>query len=430
MLPLGTGTRRLGAVIGGAESLPAVDSGAAAVLRLLGDLLGAGIAAAQLRQELERTALERERMRLAAEVHDGLAQDLALAMRELALLDSGPPADVAEASRQRLSAAVASAHGTVRSRLAGMIASPALGGLRPALEELCARFSHRGVRVVLRGDERLPDVSPEVAVVALRVLTEALTNVERHARATGAVLEARADGKRLQLVVDRRRARIHRGGRAVRRPLRPALDARARALGGRRAGGRQRSWPRYSRRARPARRLPRVSGLAEHLEGEACPHLAVFLNSVDELPGVLVSFYALGLRRGGWLAHRALPGDADRERALLTEAGLDVAALETDGRMVVVEMDFGAPAEGSAEPWRDALDAALERGCTGLWYARSPVGPEALDGMLEVEREWHRMSRDRPVVTICPFIAGDPAQVSEMHTRVLVPRDGGYDVVR
>jgi signal transduction histidine kinase len=57
------------------------------------------------------------------------------------------------------------------------------------------------VRVVLRGDERLPDVSPEVAVVALRVLTEALTNVERHARATGAVLEVHADGSRLQLVV-------------------------------------------------------------------------------------------------------------------------------------------------------------------------------------------------------------------------------------
>ena len=60
------------------------------MLRLLGDLLGAGIAAAQLRQELQRTALERERMRLAAEVHDGLAQDLALAMRELALLESAP----------------------------------------------------------------------------------------------------------------------------------------------------------------------------------------------------------------------------------------------------------------------------------------------------------------------------------------------------
>ena len=171
------------------------------MLRLLGDLLGAGIAAAQLRQELERTALERERMRLAAEVHDGLAQDLALAMRELALLDSAPSEAVAEASRERLRAAVASAHGTVRSRLAGMVAAPALGGLRPALEQLCARFAHRGVHVVVRGDERLPEPSPAVAAVALRVLTEALTNVERHAGADHVVLEARAAGERLRIVV-------------------------------------------------------------------------------------------------------------------------------------------------------------------------------------------------------------------------------------
>ena len=46
---------------------------------------------------------------------------------------------------------------------------------------------------------------------------------------------------------------------------------------------------------------------------------------------------------------------------MLTEAGLDVAALEAEGRMVVVEMDFDAPAEGSAEPWREALDDALAR---------------------------------------------------------------------
>ena len=196
VLPLGTGTRRLGAVIGGAGSLPAVESGAATVLRLLGDLLGAGIAAAQLRQELQRTALERERMRLAAEVHDGLAQDLALAMRELALLDTGD-----EASRARLRAAVTSAHGIVRSRLKGMLAAPALGGLRPALEELCARFRHHGVHVELRADERLPEISPEVAVVALRVLSEALTNVERHAGAAHAVIEARAAGGRLELTV-------------------------------------------------------------------------------------------------------------------------------------------------------------------------------------------------------------------------------------
>jgi signal transduction histidine kinase len=196
VLPLGTGTRRLGAVIGGADSLPAVESGAAAVLRLLGDLLGAGIAAAQLRQELQRTALERERMRLAAEVHDGLAQDLALAVRELALLDTGDAA-----SRERLRAAVTSAHGTVRSRLKGLIVTPGLGGLRPALEDLCARYRHRGVHVELRAEERLPDVAPDVAVVALRVLSEALANVERHAGAADAVIEAHAAAGRLELVV-------------------------------------------------------------------------------------------------------------------------------------------------------------------------------------------------------------------------------------
>jgi hypothetical protein len=123
-----------------------------------------------------------------------------------------------------------------------------------------------------------------------------------------------------------------------------------------------------------------VSSLAEHLEAEACPHLAVFLNSPEELPGVLVNFYALGARRGGWLAHRALPGEGDRERAMLTEAGLDVATLEAEGRMVVVEMDFDAQAEGSAEPWREALDAALARAARASRTPAPRSGPRPSTG--------------------------------------------------
>jgi signal transduction histidine kinase len=197
VLPLGD---HLGVVI--AAPAAALGSESGAVLRLLGDLLGAGIATARLRQEIEHTALERERLRLAAEVHDGLAQDLALAMRELALLDSDPAADVAEASRARLRAAVTQAHGIVRSRLTGMVAPPALGGLRPALEELCARFAQRGLEVRLDADAELPDLPPPVAAAALRVLSEALTNAERHAGARSAVLEARCAAGRLALVVE------------------------------------------------------------------------------------------------------------------------------------------------------------------------------------------------------------------------------------
>jgi hypothetical protein len=180
--------------------------------------------------------------------------------------------------------------------------------------------------------------------------------------------------------------------------------------------------------------------LATHLEAESCPHLAVFLRGPDELPAVLASFFALGARRGGWLAHRALPGDADRERALLTEAGLDVAGLEAEDRMVIVEMDFDGSVEDSARPWLDALDDALARGCTGLWYGRFPVGPPQHETMLAIERVWHRTFRERPVVTLCPYIVGELdggatiatlGDVAASHTGLLLPDgDGGYGLLR
>jgi signal transduction histidine kinase len=140
-------------------------------------------------------------MRVAADVHDGLAQDLALAVRELALLDSKPSEAVAEASQARLRAAVTSAHRTVRARLADLIAASALAGLQPALQELQTRFAKRGLRVTLGVDEPLPEVAPEVTAVALRVLSEALANVEHHARGADVSIEAHAAGGRLSLAI-------------------------------------------------------------------------------------------------------------------------------------------------------------------------------------------------------------------------------------
>jgi two-component system nitrate/nitrite sensor histidine kinase NarX len=169
---------------------------------LIGDLLSAGIHTARLRQELQRTAVERERMRLAAEVHDGLAQDLALAMRELTLLESDPSPAAAEASRARLREAVASAHQIVRGRLKELSGPAPLGGLQPAVKEMCDRFTHRGVPMELEISPGVPEPDPLRATVILRVLGEALTNIEKHAHPEQVTVELHAHEKEIVLTVE------------------------------------------------------------------------------------------------------------------------------------------------------------------------------------------------------------------------------------
>jgi signal transduction histidine kinase len=198
VLPLGAPA---GLVAAAASGPLAMTPAGAAVLTLLGDLLSAGVANARLREELQRLAVERERLRLAADVHDGLAQDLALALREIALLESDPPADLADPSRARLRQAVETAHGLVRARLREL-AQPAPGGFGLAVEDACRRVAERGLAVELTGRDALPDVPPAVAAVALRVLSEALTNVEKHAAATRVTVALRADSRQLTLHVE------------------------------------------------------------------------------------------------------------------------------------------------------------------------------------------------------------------------------------
>jgi signal transduction histidine kinase len=171
------------------------------VLSLLSDLLSAGLATARLRQQLQRAELERERMRLAAQVHDGLAQDLALAVREVALLDDEPDAEVAAASRARLREAITDAHARVRKQLREYSTDTPTGGLAPAIEEVCGRVRRRGLPVTLRCDAALPELPPARAAVALRVLSEALVNVEHHAHAGGVVVTLAGDERELTLVV-------------------------------------------------------------------------------------------------------------------------------------------------------------------------------------------------------------------------------------
>lgn len=183
VLPLVSGGVTLGVVAAASAEPLALDPVSANVLALLGDLLTAGIATA-LRQEVQRTEIERERMRLAAEVHDGLAQDLALASRELRVLDADLPEDQREQSWARLREAIASAHRVVRARLVDLTVSVPLGGIGPGIQQICAGFAKRGVPVQFTASGPALDVPPDRTAVAVRVVTEALSNAERHAGAS------------------------------------------------------------------------------------------------------------------------------------------------------------------------------------------------------------------------------------------------------
>jgi signal transduction histidine kinase len=201
VLPLRSEARLVGVVVAAAPGPISLDPTAATVLRLLGDLLAAGIATARLRQELQGREIERERMRLAAEIHDGLAQDLALAMRELALLESGPSPGQAQASMERLREAVGAAHRVVRARLEDLSVSAPLGGIQAAVEEVCER--RRGdLPLDLDTSGPAVDVAPGTTAVVVRVLTEALSNAARHGQAASVRVLLRLEDDRLTLGIE------------------------------------------------------------------------------------------------------------------------------------------------------------------------------------------------------------------------------------
>jgi nitrate/nitrite-specific signal transduction histidine kinase len=201
VLPLHAQRRVVGVVLAASRRRIALEPTDGAVLALIGDLLTAGITTASLRQVLRETELERERARIAALVHDGLAQDLALAKRELTLLESPPSEELARASFERLRDAVISANAIVRERLKDLASPASLGGVGEAVRKVCERFELRGMSLRLHQNAPPMQISPPAHAALMRVLTEALTNVEKHAGACAVTVELFVEDERLTLLV-------------------------------------------------------------------------------------------------------------------------------------------------------------------------------------------------------------------------------------
>jgi MEDS: MEthanogen/methylotroph, DcmR Sensory domain len=181
-------------------------------------------------------------------------------------------------------------------------------------------------------------------------------------------------------------------------------------------------------------RLVIGAALAPELEGGACPHFAVLLRREEEFAPIVASFYSLGAKRRGWLVHRGVRPDDDRQA--LAGAGLDVAGLEAERQLAIERLRLDEPPDDLPRRLAPAFDEALDRGLTALWSSHTPVpaDSDSFARAMLIERAWEEQFRDLPVVTLCPYIVdglestamlGRMSELADGHDGVLVSSDHG-----
>ncbi|MCZ7664089.1 MAG: sensor histidine kinase [Thermoleophilia bacterium] len=150
-------------------------------------------------------AVERERKRMAFDVHDGIAQTVNTALMEAEVLtmmaeDSEP--DVRE-QVERVRRCMGGAVQEIRNMI-GNLRPPALAGpefaatLRHLVEEFSARC---GVKAELDLNADLAEHSDSMRICVFRVIQEALSNVEHHAEASRVHVGVSSSRKGVFLVV-------------------------------------------------------------------------------------------------------------------------------------------------------------------------------------------------------------------------------------
>jgi two-component system, NarL family, sensor kinase len=204
-IPLEHEGQQVGALLvgvrSGEDALGAADR---QVLEVLAAPVAVALHAVLLSQELQRSrerlvaAREEERRRLRRDLHDGLGPILTAVTLK------------ADAARSTLATAPDRAGGLL-TELRGD-AKQAIGDLRRVVEDLrpaaldelgllgalsqqVDRFARQGLSVTVHAPPTLPVLPAAVEVAAYRIITEALTNIARHAHARRATITVAIDGE-------------------------------------------------------------------------------------------------------------------------------------------------------------------------------------------------------------------------------------------
>ena len=141
---------------------------------------------AQLLLQAREAGVADERRRLAAEIHDTIAQGLTGIIAQLQVVANAPDLDIARTHLDRASDLARHSLGEAR-RSVQNLAPVALenDGLPEALKKTVAEWGERtGVRAEFTVTGTAEQLHEELAATLLRIVQEALSNASRHARAT------------------------------------------------------------------------------------------------------------------------------------------------------------------------------------------------------------------------------------------------------
>ena len=165
----------------------------------------------QSREQLRRladylqTARERERARIAREIHDEFAQALTALKMDLSWLVKRLPDELpalrekADSMSELIDRTVETTRRVITELRPGLLDSL---GLTAAIEWQAEEFAQRtGIECQLHGVGRDIVLHPDLATAIFRIFQEALTNVTRHAEATRVVVWLEASPDEVMLVV-------------------------------------------------------------------------------------------------------------------------------------------------------------------------------------------------------------------------------------
>lgn len=187
---------------------------------------------------------DEERRRIARELHDGTAQNLAGLTMSLSLLMNSPEAERDEQLRRRLSDSLALAEQCSREvrNLSYLLHPPLLDdlGLASALRSFIAGFSQRtGIRVEIELPPDLARLGTEIETTLFRIVQEGLANVHRHSGSQRAAIRISLSESQVTLELNDegpgRKRNANEGRNHNEAPLGvgiPGMRERARQLGG------------------------------------------------------------------------------------------------------------------------------------------------------------------------------------------------------